>query len=188
MKTVRPAGCRPVSGPSKARSCVSTPAEEIVACYPDDLDRFIGPETRVVAVSTHNPLGMTFAAGVYTSMFGSSRDPINSHYSKQLFASIKENPHRESFRVIVGGSGGWQIVETGSFEELGVDCVVEGRAESADTMALIEQALQGQPVPRKLVVAHPKQRDALQLPEKRTTFGVRGNDNRLREALPVLRA
>jgi len=38
------------------------PAEDIVACYPADLDRFIGPETRVVAVSTHNPLGVTFAA------------------------------------------------------------------------------------------------------------------------------
>jgi hypothetical protein len=55
------------------------PADDIVACYPDDLDRFIGPRTRVVAISTHNPLGVTFAAGVYTSMFGSSRQPINSH-------------------------------------------------------------------------------------------------------------
>ena len=42
-------------------------------CYPDDLDKFIGPDTRVVAVSTHNPLGVTFAAGVYTSIFGSSQ-------------------------------------------------------------------------------------------------------------------
>src|SRR3989441_6215339 len=46
--------------------------KDIVACYPDDLDKFIGPNTRVVAVSTHNPLGVTFAAGVYTSIFGSS--------------------------------------------------------------------------------------------------------------------
>src|SRR5512145_1478440 len=33
------------------------PASDIVACYPDDLDRFSGPETRVVGISTHNPLG-----------------------------------------------------------------------------------------------------------------------------------
>src|SRR4051812_38279872 len=38
-------------------------ADDIVACYPQDLERFIGPNTRVVAVSTHNPLGVTFAAG-----------------------------------------------------------------------------------------------------------------------------
>src|SRR6188508_3721740 len=30
------------------------PAEDIVCCYPADLDTFIGPETRVVAISTHN--------------------------------------------------------------------------------------------------------------------------------------
>ena len=39
-------------------------ADDIAACLPDDLHKFVGPKTRVVAVSTHNPLGVTFAAGV----------------------------------------------------------------------------------------------------------------------------
>src|SRR5258706_13989943 len=39
--------------------------EDIAACYPDDLDKFIGPNTRVVGVSTHNPLGVTFAGVGY---------------------------------------------------------------------------------------------------------------------------
>ena len=60
-------------------------ADDVVVCYPDDIDRFIGPDTKIVALSTHNPLGVTFAAGVYTSIFGSSREPINSHYAKLLF-------------------------------------------------------------------------------------------------------
>ena len=102
------------------------PASDVVCCYPDDLDKFIGPNTRVVAVSTHNPLGVTFAAGVYTSIFGSSRMPINSHYSRELFAKIKGNAHRDTFKVIVGGSGGWQIDQTNSYEDLSVDCIVEG--------------------------------------------------------------
>ena len=46
--------------------------DDMVCCYPDDVDKFIGPNTRIVAISTHNPLGVTFAAGVYTSIFGSS--------------------------------------------------------------------------------------------------------------------
>ena len=105
-------------------------ANDIVCCYPADLDKFIGPSTRIVAVSTHNPLGVTFAAGVYTSIFGSSKQPINSHYSRELFATVKSNPHRRSFQVIVGGSGGWQIDQTNSYEELSVDCIVEGRSEA----------------------------------------------------------
>ena len=148
------------------------PADDIVAVYPADLAAFIGPKTRVVAVSTHNPLGVTFAAGVYTSIFGSSKQPINAHYARQLFADIKANPHRASFRVIVGGSGGWQITQTDSWEELGVDCVVEGRSESEDTLALFERALRGEPLPRQVDVAHPKSREAILFPDKRTTFGV----------------
>ena len=146
--------------------------EDVVCCYPDDLPKFIGPRTRVVGVSTHNPLGVTFAAGVYASIFGSSREPINSHYSKKLFASLKENPHRRQFQVIVGGSGGWQITQTDSYDELGVDCVVDGRSESVDVLELIAKALRGERLPRHMEVSHPKEREGLLTPHKRTTFGV----------------
>src|SRR5580658_7011689 len=67
-------------------------ADEVVACFPDDLDKFVGPDTRVVAVSTHNPMGVTFAAGVYTSIFGSSKEPLNSIYSRAMFHKIKSSP------------------------------------------------------------------------------------------------
>ena len=146
--------------------------DDIACCYPDDLEKFIGPNTRVVAVSTHNPLGVTFAAGVYTSIFGTSKMPINSHYARLMFAMIKDNPYRSNFKVIVGGSGGWQITQTNSFDELSVDCVVEGRAEANDTMALFRKAIDGEALPREIEVGHPKEREALLVPDKRTTFGV----------------
>lgn len=148
------------------------PADEIVACYPHDVDRFIGPATRIVAVSTHNPLGVTFAAGVYTSLFGTSREPINSHYSRKLFESVKHSPYRANFKVIVGGSGGWQIAQTDSYDDLSVDCVVEGRSESEETIELFRRALRGEALPRKVEVSHPRTRDAILAPDHRTTFGV----------------
>jgi hypothetical protein len=147
-------------------------AEDIACCYPADLEKFIGPNTRVVAVSTHNPLGVTFAAGVYTSIFGSSKQPINSHYAMQLFDAIKSNPFRGNFKVIVGGSGGWQITQTNSWEKLSVDCVVEGRSESADVKKLFDKAIAGETLPKQLDVAHPKDRNEILFPDKRTTFGV----------------
>jgi len=147
-------------------------ADQIVACYPDDLEKFIGPNTRVVTVSTHNPLGVTFAAGVYTSMFGSSKEPINSYYAKQVFAKIKASPYRQNFKVIVGGSGGWQISNTNSFEALSVDCVVEGRSEPAECMELFRRAIRGEDLPREVTITHPARREDILVPEKRTTFGV----------------
>ncbi len=146
--------------------------DDIVACFPEDLHRFIGPRTRVVAVSTHNPLGVTFAAGVYTSIFGSSRMPINSHYAREMFATIKSSHYRKNFKVIVGGSGGWQITQTDSFEDLGVDCVVEGRSESTDTLELFRKAIQQEELPRQIDVKHPLDREGILFPDSRTTFGV----------------
>jgi radical SAM superfamily enzyme YgiQ (UPF0313 family) len=147
-------------------------ASDIVACYPDDVDKFIGPATRVVAISTHNPLGVTFAAGVYTSIFGESKQPINAHYACQLFARVKANPHRANYKVVVGGSGGWQIAQTNAWDELGVDCIVEGRSESPGTRELFERAVRGETLPRQIEVHHPKDRDQILVPDKRTTFGV----------------
>ncbi len=147
-------------------------AGDIVSCFPEDLEKFIGPRTRVVGVSTHNPLGVTFAAGVYTSIFGSSKMPINSHYSRELFAQIKSNKYRDNFKVIVGGSGGWQIIQTDMYDELGIDCVVEGRSESNDTLDLFAKAVAGEDIPREIEVKHPKDRDGIMFPDTRTTFGV----------------
>src|SRR5260221_3729056 len=147
-------------------------AEDLGCCYPAELHKFVGPDTRIAAVSTHNPLGVAFAAGVYTSIFGSSKQPINSHYSRELFAAIKDNPHRKGFKVIVGGSGGWQITQTNSWDALGVDCVVEGRSESADVLSLFDRAIAGEDLPKQMDVSHPKDRNEILFPDKRTTFGV----------------
>jgi radical SAM superfamily enzyme YgiQ (UPF0313 family) len=126
----------------------------------------------VVAISTHNPLGVTFAAGVYTSIFGESKQPINSFYATKMFEIVKNSPHRKSFKVIVGGSGGWQITQNNAWDLLSVDCVVEGRSESADTMSLFDKAIRGEDLPRQVEVGHPKDRESILVPDKRTTFGV----------------
>jgi len=168
----------------------SFPREEIVACYPGDIHKFVGPRTRAIGVSTHNPLGVTFAASVYASVFGSSRQPINSHYARELFSSIKESPWRDRFKVIVGGSGAWQIPQTGSYEELSVDCVVEGRSESPEIPGLFWKSIRGEALPRKIEVSHPRDPESILVPGRRTTFGVvemtTGCGRRCRFCLPDL--
>jgi radical SAM superfamily enzyme YgiQ (UPF0313 family) len=146
--------------------------DEVVVCYPDQLPGFIGDATRVVAVSTHNPLGTTFAAGVYASIFGSSREPMNALYARRMFATIRDARQRYTFSVILGGSGAWQIDETGTSAELGIDSVVSGRAESRDVIELFRRALARQPLPERLDSHHPHDPAQLVVPETRTSFGV----------------
>src|SRR5438128_2235686 len=111
-------------------------AEHVAVCYPDQLSAFIGETTRVVAVSTHNPLGTTFAAGVYASIFGSSREPINALYARRMFDTIRVCRQRHPFAVILAGSGAWQIEETGTQGEFGTDTVVSVRAARANVLDL----------------------------------------------------
>ncbi len=146
--------------------------ENVAVSHPDDLDLFLGPNTRVVAVSTMNPLGVTFASGVYTSIFGSSKETINAHHSREMFGRIRTNPCRQNYKVIVGGTGGWQIPKTRTYGDLSVDCVVEGRAEAEGTMDLFHRAIRQEEIPQFVEVSHPKNRDAILIPRKRTTFGV----------------
>src|SRR6184192_2588517 len=89
-----------------------------------------------------------------------------------MFDKIRSSPYRKNFQVVVGGSGGWQITQTNTYEELGVDCVAEGRSESADTLRLFQKAIVGETLPRKINLVHPTSRDAILFPDKRTTFGV----------------
>jgi radical SAM superfamily enzyme YgiQ (UPF0313 family) len=146
--------------------------DQVVVCYPEQLPDFIGERTRVVGVSTHNPLGTTFAAGVYASIFGSSREPVNALYARRMFDTIRECRERHPFAVILGGSGAWQIEETGTEADFGIDTVVRGRAESADVIDLFRRALEGEPLPRTLEANHPHDAAQLLVPETRTSFGV----------------
>jgi radical SAM superfamily enzyme YgiQ (UPF0313 family) len=147
-------------------------ADQVVVCYPDQLPEHIGERTRVVAVSTHNPLGTTFAAGVYASIFGSSREPVNALYARRMFDTIQTCRQRHPFTVILGGSGAWQIEETATEAEFGIDTVVSGRAESPEVIDLFRRALAGEPLPARLAAHHPHDARQLVVPETRTSFGV----------------
>jgi len=147
-------------------------AEHVAVCYPDQLSAFIGEATRVVAVSTHNPLGTTFAAGVYASIFGSSREPINALYARRMFDAIRDAREHHRFTIILGGSGAWQIQETDTRAQFGIDTIVEGRAESRDVVELFRHALAGETLPDRLEARHPHDAAQLLVPETRTSFGV----------------
>lgn len=144
------------------------PPEDVAVCHPDELDRFVGPRTRAVGVSAHNPIGAAFSTGVYSNIFGSTARPINAYETERIF----QHPALRKFRpkVIVGGAGAWQIEKTGAFERLGVDCVIVGRGEGV-VLDLFRAADEGKPLPRVLRPPEPTL-DQLRLPKKRSTFGI----------------
>ncbi len=144
------------------------PPEDVAVCHPDNLHLFVGPRTRAVGVSVHNPIGAAFSTGVYSNIFGSTARPINAYETERVF----RNPVFKKFRpkVIAGGAGAWQIEKMDEFDRLGVDCVVIGRGESV-ILNLFRDAEQGRELPRVVRAPEPTP-DQLIIPNKRSTFGI----------------
>lgn len=144
------------------------PPEDVAVCHPDQLDLFVGPRTRAVGVSAHNPIGTAFSTGVYSNIFGSSARPINAYESERIFFHPAIRKYRP--KVIVGGAGAWQIEKTGSMERLGVDCVVIGRGERV-ILELFQRADAGEELPPVVYAPEPSLED-LRIPLRRSTFGI----------------
>src|SRR3954465_9810080 len=44
--------------------------DDVVVCYGEYLEKFVGPETKVLAIHAHNPLGISYATDVYSKIAG----------------------------------------------------------------------------------------------------------------------
>ncbi len=144
------------------------PADDVVVCYPDDLDQFVGPRTVAVGVGAHNPIGTAFSTGVYSNIFGSSARPINAAESERVYRHPAIRRHKP--KIIVGGAGAWQIDKTNSRERLGVDCIINGRAESR-ILEMFRLAEDGKELPPTVQASEPSVED-LVIPRKRSTYGI----------------
>ena len=77
-------------------------AEDIAVCYPDQLHLFVGPETRVVGLHAHNPLGITFATDVYAPFYGPAVETINAAEFCRLITHTALRAHQPHVPMIYG--------------------------------------------------------------------------------------
>ncbi|UCE36891.1 MAG: B12-binding domain-containing radical SAM protein [Thermoplasmata archaeon] len=141
---------------------------DVVVTHPDNLDRFVGPETKAVGISTMDPMGLAYATTTYSSILAFGGESINSVEFRQLVnhPSIqKYNP-----KIIVGGGGAWQIDEANKLEEYGIDTLVLGEAENS-VVDIFNSALSGEKLPKILKPKRPAP-DSIPLIRNAATYGV----------------
>jgi radical SAM superfamily enzyme YgiQ (UPF0313 family) len=144
--------------------------EDIAVCHPDQLELFVGEDTKVIGVHAHNPLGITFATDVYTHFYGKQAEPINAAEFKRLITHETIKKHKDHLKVIVGGPGSWQIEKKDLQDEWNIDCIVEGEAEDI-ILDLFERAVRGESLPRRIEGKSPRMED-IPTTKNRSTFGV----------------
>ena len=80
---------------------------DIAVAHPEDLHLFIGPETKVVGISSMDPTGMGYVSKTYSSIVGGG-EPMNRIEFRKLVMHPAIRKYKP--KVIVGGYGSWQNV------------------------------------------------------------------------------
>lgn len=145
-------------------------ADDIAVCHTDELELFVGEDTRVIGIHAHNPLGIAFATDVYTHLYGKGVEPINAAEFRRLITHPVIKKHKDHLKIIVGGPGSWQIEKKELQDEWNIACIVDGEAEDF-VLDLFESAVRGEDLPRKIEGKSPAM-DAIPRTVDRSTFGV----------------
>jgi len=122
--------------------------EEVAVVHPSQLHRFIGPRTKVVGISSMDPLGLAYVSLTYSSIFAFGAQPRNRLEFCNLLmrGPIHRARLRWGTRVIVGGAGAWQVSSQSIRNHLGIDCTVIGEAEGV-AAEIFGLAVKGEPLP-----------------------------------------
>ena len=118
--------------------------EDVVVVRPDKIRKFVGPETRVIGVTSNDPLGRGPASTTFTGETGFfGGEP----YDAWKFRELVTDPYlkRWGAKIVVGGPGSWQLEDEEVRRKLGIDVVVIGEGENV-APPLFEKIVNGEDV------------------------------------------
>ncbi|MCK4717477.1 MAG: B12-binding domain-containing radical SAM protein [Thermoplasmata archaeon] len=130
--------------------------DAVVVSNYDSLHKFIGKETKLVCISTMDPMALAFVSTTYNSLIGFGGEATNTSEFKRLVAHPSLTKYRP--KVLVGGAGAWQIRDTNTQDEFGIDVLFQGEAER-DLIDVVKRLLNGEEVPRYYKATKPKQEE-----------------------------
>lgn len=118
-------------------------AQDVAIVPPEHLAEAIGPATRVVALSSGDPLGQGMTSTTMSAITGA--EPYTQRWFARLCAHLQGlRQSGLSFRVVAGGPGAWQLEQQPSAAKaLGIDVVFCGYAES-EAPALMTRLAKGE--------------------------------------------
>jgi radical SAM superfamily enzyme YgiQ (UPF0313 family) len=130
--------------------------KNVVTTHPYNLHEFVGSKTKVVGISTMDPLGIGFVSRTYTGILGLNGKPATHVEFENLLSNFVFRKYRP--KIIVGGSGAWQISSANMQDELGIDTILIGQAEHSVT-EVFRKALDGEELDKLIVTQIPEMKE-----------------------------
>jgi len=115
---------------------------DIAVAHPETIGKIVNNDTKVVGITTSDPLGLGPASSTFSSLL------CRETYTAYFFRRLVTNPvlKASKARIIVGGPGAWQLANPDVRSQLGIDCLVEGEGELVAPQ-LFRDAVEGRPLP-----------------------------------------
>ncbi|NVM29657.1 MAG: B12-binding domain-containing radical SAM protein [Candidatus Helarchaeota archaeon] len=141
---------------------------DIVTVHPKYLKRHIGPNTKIVAITSMNPLGMTYCDRTFTALAGFGDESRNAYYFRKLLHSkvLRKNNHK----IVVGGAGAWQIQGPKMRNYFGIDHVIIGEGELT-VPEVFGKLLRNEAVPPVIRTKSPQTDEEIPLIQNAAIFG-----------------
>lgn len=127
--------------------------DQVVVVAPRDLSAAIGPATRIVGLSSGDPLGLGMNSNTMTGIAGGRiyTKTWFGHLARRARALVR-NP---DCRIVAGGPGAWQLAQNDRARAgLGIDHVLTGYCESG-VADLFRRLLAGESLPTVLSTLAP---------------------------------
>ncbi len=118
--------------------------ENVVCAHYNELNKFIGNKTKIVGISTMDPMGLAYVSTTYNSLIGFGGEALNASEFEKLLNHTSIKKYKP--KIIVGGQGSWQIIEANSQKRLGIDVIFQGEAEK-DLINIFKKLMNDEQVP-----------------------------------------
>jgi radical SAM superfamily enzyme YgiQ (UPF0313 family) len=129
--------------------------ENVVVAHYDQLHKFIGKNTKIVGISSMDPMGLAYVSTTYNSLIGFGGEALNAAEFEKLITHPAIQHYKP--KIIVGGAGSWQINEAGTQKKWGIDVLFQGEGEE-DLISVFKKMMNNESVPSYFVAQKPNRK------------------------------
>ena len=127
--------------------------DKVITANVQDLERFVGKDTKLICMTSMDPVGLAYVSTTYNSLIGFGGDALNA----SEFRWMMNQPAMKNTRAkkLLGGAGVWQINEAKMADKFGIDYLFHGEAEATFTDT-VKKILAGEKLERDINGERPK--------------------------------
>jgi len=102
--------------------------KDIAVVHPDDLKKAVGSNTKIIGISSKDPLGLGYVSLTYSSVLDLG-EPINKLEFERLMNDAEEAKQKYGAKIVVGGAGSWQLLRPEAADQFKPDVIFIGEGD-----------------------------------------------------------